>query len=119
MYSTHITSASWCSKGDDDCAPTEIPLIDWAPSFFLAAFAVVCLPALSINVKVLFRERLGWEVPHRSQSTFAGTRQIGHLNSDCAPRIKASRVLDSDMSNGDRTSDQGPTILHNLQRVLQ
>jgi len=72
---------------------TEIPRIDWVVSFFLAAVADVCSLALAINVRVLFRDRFGWGLPHKSESAFAGTRQIGHLNSDCAPRIEASRVL--------------------------
>ena len=100
--------------------PTEIPQIDWAISTFLIALADVCSSAVLINVSVLFRERLGWVIPHKSQSAFAGTRQIGHLNSDCVPRIEANRVLDSHMSSEDnRTNCEGPTIPHNLRRVSQ
>ena len=98
--------------------PTKIPRIDWVTSFFLVALPDVCSLALAINVRVLFRERLGWVIPHKSQSSFAGTRQIGHLNSDCAPRIKASRVLDNRISSeDDGVSYEGPTIPHSLQRV--
>lgn len=39
--------------------PTGIPRIDWVPSIFFFALADVCLFALAINVRVLFRERSG------------------------------------------------------------
>ena len=98
--------------------PTETPRIDWVMSVFLIALADVCSLALAINVRVLSRERFGWVVPHKSQSTFAGTRQIGHLNSDCTPRISARRVLGDNVSGGDNVeSCGGPTTPRNLQRV--
>ena len=100
--------------------PTEIPRIDCAASVFFTALADDCSLALAINVRVLFREHSGWVVPHKSQSAFVGTRQMGHLNSDCAPRIEASLVLNYQVSDeGDVAGHGELTIPHNHQRGWQ
>ena len=55
----HESNHQYTSIEKATMSPTGIPRIDWVASLFFVAVADVCSLALAINVRVLFRERVG------------------------------------------------------------